>query len=141
MKRRVIYKCLFGSIAREIWGIVVPQCFVPQYFVQKGDIFVTWHETKLRVCGYYLCKMFTRTFTIIMRIIPKQYWFWSFKMLSMKIISTKDQPWKSVDFYVLIPWTGQYPLLVIDTYYSKFPKVETQNPINVSKEMYIYQIV
>ena len=46
----------------------------------------------------------------------------------MQITPTKDKPWTSVaiDFYGPIPRTGQYLLVVIDTY-SKFPEVEIVN--------------
>ena len=46
----------------------------------------------------------------------------------MQITPTKHKPWTSVaiDFYGPIPRTGQYLLVVIDTY-SKFPEVEIVN--------------
>ncbi|CAB3987364.1 PREDICTED: uncharacterized protein K02A2.6-like [Paramuricea clavata] len=46
----------------------------------------------------------------------------------MKITPTEDKPWTSVaiDFYGPVPRTGQYLLVVIDTY-SKFPEVEIVN--------------
>jgi transposase InsO family protein len=46
----------------------------------------------------------------------------------MKITPTEDKPWTSVaiDFHGPVPRTGQYLLMVIDTY-SKFPEVEIVN--------------
>ena len=46
----------------------------------------------------------------------------------MEITPTEDQPWTSVaiDFYGPVPRTGQYLLVVIDTY-SKFPEIEIVN--------------
>ena len=46
----------------------------------------------------------------------------------MEITPTEDKPWTSIaiDFYGPIPRTGQYLLVVIDTY-SKFPEVEIVN--------------
>ena len=46
----------------------------------------------------------------------------------MEITPTEDKPWSSIaiDFYGPIPRTGQYLLVVIDTY-SKFPEVEVVN--------------
>ena len=43
----------------------------------------------------------------------------------MKITPTEDKPWTSIaiDFYGPVPRTGQYLLVVIDTY-SKFPEIE-----------------
>ena len=46
----------------------------------------------------------------------------------MEITPTSDTPWSSlaIDFYGLIPNTGQYLLVVVDTY-SKFPETEVVN--------------
>ena len=46
----------------------------------------------------------------------------------MEITPTSDAPWESVaiDFYGPIPQTGEYLLVVVDTY-SKFPEVEIVN--------------
>ena len=46
----------------------------------------------------------------------------------MEITPTLDTPWESVaiDFYGPIPQTGEYLLVVVDTY-SKFPEVEIVN--------------
>ena len=46
----------------------------------------------------------------------------------MEITPTPDTPWSSlaIDFYGPIPNTGQYLLVVVDTY-SKFPEIEVVN--------------
>ena len=57
----------------------------------------------------------------------------------MEITPTSDTPWSglAIDFYRPIPNTGQYLLVVVDTY-SKFPEIEVVNSTEAKHSLSLY---